>query len=58
MAKTTADSLLSKHNGWISIDPKHSRKQAPETFQSTNPDQRNRLKPTWMKIAVNNARDM
>ena len=54
----TADSLLSKHNGWLSIDPKHSRKQAPETFQNTNPEQRNRLKPTWMKIAVNNSIEM
>lgn len=52
------ESLLSKHNGWITIDPEHTRKQAPETFQNTNPNQRNRLKPTWMKIAVDNSLDM
>ena len=27
-----ADSLLSKHNGWITIDHQHTRKEAPETF--------------------------
>ena len=33
-----ADSLLSKHNGWITIDQENAdRKQAPETFQITNP---------------------
>ena len=53
-----ADSLLSKHNGWITIDHQHTRKEAPETFQNTNPTQRNRLKPTWMKIAVNNSLDI
>jgi hypothetical protein len=54
-----ADSLLSKHNGWITIDNENSnRKQAPETYQNTNPVQRSRLKPTWMKIAVNNSLDI
>ena len=30
---SVADSLLSKHNGWITIDDENrDRKQAPETF--------------------------
>ena len=33
-----ADSLLSKHNGWITIDGENmNRKQAPETYENTNP---------------------
>ena len=54
-----ADTLLSKHNGWITIDAENSnRKEAPETYQNTNPVQKNRLKPTWMRIAVNNSLDI
>ncbi len=54
-----ADSLLSKHNGWITIDEENAdRKQAPETYQITNPIQRNRLKPHWMRIAVNQSLDI
>ena len=52
--QSIADSLLSKHNGWITIDQENSdRKQAPETFQNTNPVQRNRLKPNWMRTSAN-----
>ena len=52
--QSIADSLLSKHNGWITIDDENmDRKQAPETFQNTNPVQRNRLKPTWMRTSAN-----
>ena len=48
-----ADSLLSKHNGWITIDGENmNRKQAPEMYQNTNPNQRTRLKPTWMKVVA------
>ena len=54
-----ADSLLSKHNGWITIDEENNnRKQAPETYQSTNPLQRNRLKPSWMNNGVNQSLDI
>ena len=54
-----ADSLLSKHNGWITIDDENNnRKQAPETYQSTNPLQRNRLKPSWMNNGVNQSLDI
>ena len=48
--EAVADSLLSKHNGWITIDSeKANRKMAPEAFQSTNPLQRERIKPYWMR---------
>ena len=47
------DTLLSKHNGWITIDGENmNRKQAPEMYQNTNPKQRTRLKPTWMKVVA------
>ena len=56
---SVADSLLSKHNGWITIDDENrDRKQAPETYQNTNPMQRNRLKPSWMRTAVNQSLDI
>ena len=29
-----------------------NRKQAPEMYQNTNPNQRTRLKPTWMKVVA------
>jgi hypothetical protein len=43
------DSLLSKHNGWITIDSDSIRRsEAPECYQSTNPIQRNKMRPEWM----------
>ena len=36
--EAVADSLLSRHNGWITVEgEKINRKMAPEAYQSTNP---------------------
>ena len=47
-------SLISKHNGWITVDQENgSRKEAPEIYKTSHPLQKNRLKPTFMNIPLN-----
>lgn len=55
---TKSGSLLSKHNGWITVEPEQKRSAAPETFQNSNPMQKNRLKPQWMRLNVNQSLDI
>lgn len=48
--------LLSKHNGWITVDSNCLRRsEAPECYQSTNPLQRNKQRPSWLVDTVNSS---
>jgi len=49
--KQEQSAVLSKHMGWITVDSESQyRSTAPEFFQSSNPKQRDKQKPLWMKM--------
>ena len=57
-AKMT-QALLSKHNGWITVDANNLRRsEATEIFQPTNPEQRNKMRPNWMETKFYSSLDV